>query len=476
MTKLLPFTQLQASLQQGAPACRDVVAQCINNIAEGAHLNAFLRVYAEEAEQRAAAIDQKCPIAPMPQLAGMVVGLKDLLCYQDHPVQAASKILEGFVSQFSATAVQRLVDKEAIIIGHQNCDQFGMGSSSEHSFFGPVCNALDKTRVAGGSSGGSAVAVQAHMCHASLGTDTGGSVRQPAAFCGLVGLKPTYGRVSRHGLIAYASSFDTIGILADNVHDCARVLEVIAGEDAFDGTVSPRPVPAYTKHLQFDGKARVAYFPEALAHPGLQPAIQKKTQATLDALRQAGHRVEGVDFPLLAYVLPTYYILVNAEASSNLARFDGVRYGYRSAEHTTIAEMYRQTRTQGFGQEAQRRILTGTFVLSADYYDAWYVKAQQARRLIREKLEEILTTYDFIVLPTTPTTAFKIGECIQDPLTMYLADLYTVIASIAGIPAISIPNGADESGLPIGLQIMAPAFEEAKLLAFANYLTARAEQ
>lgn len=473
MNKLLPFAQLQASLQRGTPACSDVVEQCLHNITAGAHLNAFLRVYAEEVKQQAAAIDQRCQVAPMPKLAGMVVGLKDLLCYQDHPVQAASKILEGFVSQFSATAVQRLVDKEAIIIGHQNCDQFGMGSSSEHSFFGPVRNALDRNRVAGGSSGGSAVAVQAHMCHVSLGTDTGGSVRQPAAFCGLVGLKPTYGRISRHGLIAYASSFDTIGILAHNVHDCARVLEVIAGKDAFDSTVSQQPVPVYTKHLQFDRKVKVAYFPAALAHPGLQPAIQKKTQATLDALRQAGHQVEGVDFPLLAYVLPTYYVLVNAEASANLARFDGVRYGYRSAEHATIAEMYRQTRTQGFGQEVQRRILTGTFVLSADYYDAWYVKAQQVRRLIKERVEAIFATYDFIVLPTTPTTAFKIGECTQDPLTMYLEDLYTVIASIAGVPAISIPNGTDDKGLPIGLQIMAPAFEEAKLLAFADYLTAR---
>jgi aspartyl-tRNA(Asn)/glutamyl-tRNA(Gln) amidotransferase subunit A len=471
LNKLLPFDQLRALLQQGSTTCRAVVDQCLHNIVQGAHLNAFLRIYAEEAKQQATAIDQRHPAIHLPRLAGMVVGLKDLLCYKDHPIQAASNILEGFVSQFSATAVQRLVDNHAIIIGHQNCDQFGMGSSNENSAFGPVHNALDVTRVPGGSSGGSAVAVQAHMCHVSLGTDTGGSVRQPAAFCGLVGLKPTYSRISRHGLIAYASSFDTVGIFSETIQACAEVLEVIAGPDEFDSTVSHQPVPTYTARLQFDGKAKIAYLPITLENPGLQPAIRAQTQAALDKLRQAGHQVEAVDFPLLAYALPTYYILVNAEASSNLARFDGVRYGYRSPESATVESMYCKTRTQGFGQEVQRRILTGAFVLSADYYDAWYVKAQQVRRLIKEKLEEILTTHDFIVLPTTPTTAFKIGAHIQDPLTMYLGDLYTVLASLAGVPAISIPNGTDENGLPIGLQVVAPAFEEAKLLAFAKYLT-----
>jgi aspartyl-tRNA(Asn)/glutamyl-tRNA(Gln) amidotransferase subunit A len=461
---------MQALLQQGRTTCRAVVDQCLQNIAQGAHLNAFLRTYAEEAKQQATAIDQKHLATHLPKLAGMIVGLKDLLCYKDHPIQAASNVLKDFVSQFSATAVQRLVDKHAIIIGHQNCDQFGMGSSNENSAFGPVHNALDVTRVPGGSSGGSAVAVQAHMCHVSLGTDTGGSVRQPAAFCGLVGLKPTYSRISRHGLVAYASSFDTIGIFSETIQACAAVLEIIAGPDEFDSTVSHRPVPAYTARLQFDGKAKIAYLPITLKHSGLQPAIRTQTQIALDKLRRAGHQVEAVDFPFLAYALPTYYILVNAEASSNLARFDGVRYGYRSTEDATLTDMYCKTRTRGFGQEVQRRILTGTFVLSADYYDAWYVKAQQVRRLIKEKLEAILTTHDFIILPTTPTTAFKIGTHIQDPLTMYLGDLYTVLASLAGVPAISIPNGTDAKDLPIGLQVIAPAFEEAKLLAFAKYL------
>ena len=467
---------LQPWLQQGNTTCQEIVERCLYNIEQGAHLNAFLRTYAEEARQQAATIDQKRQTKQAHKLAGMVVGLKDLLCYQDHPLQAGSKILEGFVSQFSATATQRLLDEDAIIIGHQNCDEFGMGSSNENAAFGPVYNALDITRGPGGSSGGSAVAVQAHMCHTSLGTDTGGSVRQPAAFCGLIGLKPTYARISRHGLIAYASSLDTIGILAKTLPDCAAVLEVIAGPDDFDSTVSPQPVPAYTTQLQFVGKAQVAYFPVTLEHPELQAAIRTQTQAALDALRQAGHQVEAVDFPLLDYALPTYYILANAEASSNLARFDGVRYGYRSPESTTVADMYCKTRTQGFSEEVKRRMLTGTFVLSTDYYDAWYVKAQQVRRLIKEKLEAIFTTYDFVVLPTTPTTAFKLGEHTQDTLAMYLADLYTVTASIAGVPAISIPNGTDERGLPIGLQIMAPAFEEARLLAFAQYITTLVEK
>lgn len=472
MKKLVDFHTLRQQLQQGQATCQEVVGQCLTNIEQGKALNAFINVYAEEARQRAAALDKQYQINEQQALAGLVVGIKDLLCYKDHPVQAASDMLKGFVSQFTATAVQRLLDQGATIIGHQNCDQFGMGSSNENSAFGPVHNAIDTTRVPGGSSGGSAVAVQAHMCHVSLGTDTGGSVRQPAAFCGLVGLKPTYARISRHGVIAYASSFDTIGIMAQTVQDCATVLGAIAGADDFDSTVSHQPVPDYVAQLQHAGQAKVAYFSTVIAHDGLQPEIQAHTQAKLDALRRAGHQVDPVDFPLLKYALPVYHILANAEASANLARFDGVRYGHRQAAHTTLDDMYAKTRAQGFGAEVQRRILAGTFVLSADHYDAWYVQAQRVRRLIKEKLEAILTNYDFIVLPTTSTTAFELGQNTQDPIAMYLADLYTVVASIAGVPAISIPNGVDHQGLPIGLQIVAPAFEESRLLAFAQYLMA----
>ena len=470
MEELVAFEALKPLLDQGKTTCLEVVEQCLANIASRASLNAFVRTYAEEAKQHARALDKKRVSEPAGALAGMVVGLKDLLCYQDHPLQASSKILEGFVAQFHATATQRLLAHDALIIGHQNCDQFGMGSSNENSAFGSVGNALDPARVSGGSSGGSAVAVQAHMCHASLGTDTGGSVRQPAAFCGIVGLKPTYARISRHGLIAYASSFDTIGILAKTIEECAAVLGVIAGPDAFDSTVSSEPVPAYTTQLTWDKSAKVAYFPETLVHPGLQEEIRTNTWASLEALRQEGHQVDRLSFSLLDYVLPAYYVLVNAEASANLARFDGVRYGHR-ASNSTVEAMYRQTRMEGFGEEVRRRILTGTFVLSADCDDPWYIKAQQVRRLIKEKLEEILTTYDFIVLPTTPTTAFERGAYTQDAVSMYLADLYTVPASIAGLPAISIPNGADQRGLPIGLQVIAPAFGEADLLAFSQYLS-----
>ncbi len=471
MSSFSPSHALNSFSQQGSVACADVVEACLHNVEAGASLNAFLHTYAAEVRQQAAALDaRRAAGTALGKLAGMVVGIKDLLCYEGHPVQAASRVLEGFVSQFSATAVQRVLAADGLIVGHQNCDEFGMGSSNENSAFGSVHNAVDTSRVPGGSSGGSAVAVQAHMCHASLGTDTGGSVRQPAAFCGVVGLKPTYARVSRHGLIAYASSFDTIGIFAQCVQDCAVVLEAIAGADAYDSTASRQPVPPYGAQLQFGHKARVAYFPEALDHPGLQSAIRQRTWGALEALKGAGHSVEAVDFPLLAYALPTYYILANAEASANLARFDGVRYGYRSPESTSVEAMYCKTRSQGFGDEVQRRILTGTFVLSADCYEAWYVKALRVRRLIKEKLEAIFATYDFVVLPTTPTTAFKLGE-MRDPLAMYLADLYTVPASIAGVPAMSIPNGNDEGGLPIGLQLMAPAFAEARLLAFAQHLT-----
>lgn len=469
--KVYPSAPLSSTTPQGVVHCLKGVRECLDNIAKNKHLNAFLTTYEEEAIERARKIDQKICEGKGGQLAGLVVGLKDLICYKDHPVQASSKLLEGFISQFSATVVQRLIEEDAIIIGHQNCDQFGMGSSNENSAFEPVLNPIDNTKVPGGSSGGSAVGVQAGMCHVALGSDTGGSVRQPAAFCGIVGLKPTYSRVSRHGLIAYASSFDTIGILSKNVENCAAVLEIIAGEDDFDNTVAKKAVPPYTKHLTLNKKVKVAYLQDALEHKGLQEEIRSNTLAIIHFLKSEGHHVGEVDFSLLDYVLPTYQLLSNAEASANLARFDGVRYGYRNTHATTLSSMYTQTRTKGFGKEVQRRILLGTFALSANYYDAYYVKAQKVRRLIKEKTEAILAEYDFIILPTTPTTAFRLGSHTQDPLAMYLADTYTVQASVAGVPAISIPNGVDKDGLPIGLQIIAKAFEEQALLAFAHYLS-----
>lgn len=467
---LTTFPAPQASHHQRAHACTAAVNHYLDNIQRHSHLNAFVHTYPEEARARATAIDEKLKAGKAGKLAGFVVGLKDLICYQDHPIQASSKILAGFISQFSATATQRLLDADATIIGHQNCDEFGMGSSNENSAWGPVLNPIDPTRVPGGSSGGSAAAVQADMCQVSLGTDTGGSVRQPAAFCGIIGLKPTYARISRHGLIGYAPSFDTIGILANHISDCAAVLEVIAGPDDFDSTVARHPVPAYTAHLNLNSNVKIAYLSETLAYAGLQEEIRTHTWSTMDALRKEGHSVDKVDFPLLEYALPTYYVLTNAEASANLARFDGVRYGYRPPDATTPEEMYKKTRSEALGKEVQRRILLGTFVLSASRYEACYIKAQQVRRLIQQQLQAILSTYDFIILPTTPTTAFKLGSHAQDPVDMYWADVYTTLASIAGLPAMSIPNGTDRNNLPIGLQIITKAFGEAQLLSFAQYL------
>jgi len=466
------FREIQNDLQHGTLSCEDLVRHHLNNIKKKSHLNAFLSVYEDEALSRAAAVDHKIKEGKAGKLAGLVVGLKDVLAYKDHPLQASSKVLDGFISQFNGTAVQRLLDEDAIIIGRQNCDEFAMGSSNENSAFGPALNDADNTRVPGGSSGGSAVAVQADMCQVSLGSDTGGSVRQPAAFCGLVGLKPTYSRISRFGLIAYGSSFDCIGIFGKSVEDVALVLEVIAGADDVDSTVSQRPVPSYSKELQkSNGKVyKVAYVREIENSEGLQSEIRENILAKIEQIKSAGHSVEVIDFPLMEYVLPTYYILATAEASSNLSRYDGVRYGHRSDGVTDLNSLYKKSRSEGFGKEVQRRILLGTFVLSASYYDAYYTKAQKVRRIIREKTKEILKKYDFIVMPITPTTAFKLGEHTDNPLEMYLADLFSVQANVAGVPAVAIPCGKDKQGLPIGLQLIADDFEESKLLRFSNLL------
>lgn len=470
ISTLISFRDGHCSLGQELPHLITTVKQCLTNISKQAYLNAFVRTYGEEALEAAEHILQKAQNKKAANLAGLIVGIKDLLCYKNHPLQASSKILEGFISQFSGTAVERLINEDAIIIGHQNCDEFGMGSSTENSIFGAVRNAINTTKVAGGSSGGSAVAVQAHMCHVSLGTDTGGSVRQPAAFCGIIGLRPTYGRISRYGMIAHASSFDTIGILANSIYDCATVLEVIAGCDDYDSTTSRKPVDKYTTQLDFAKKSRIGYLQEALAYQGLQPEIRSHTLETISTLKQQGHAVEAINFPLWEYILPTYYVLTAAEASSNLARFDGIRYGYRDPHAQKITESYSKTRTTGFGKEVQRRILLGNFVLASTHDDNDFMQAQKVRRLITESLKAMLSSYDFIILPTTPHTAFDLDCNTHDPLSMYWADIYTTLASIAGLPAISIPIGCDAEGLPIGLQIIADSFQEARLLGFSNHI------
>jgi aspartyl-tRNA(Asn)/glutamyl-tRNA(Gln) amidotransferase subunit A len=465
------FRETRNDLERGSITCTQLVRFYLENIRQKKHLNAFLSVYEEEALKRASEIDLKLKAGQAGKLAGLVVGIKDVLAFAEHPLQAGSRILDGFFSQFNATAVQRLLDEDAIIIGRQNCDEFAMGSSNESSAFGPTLNDIDNTRVPGGSSGGSAVAVQADMCRVSLGSDTGGSVRQPAAFCGIVGLKPTYSRISRHGLIAYGSSFDCIGVFGKSVEDVALVLEVIAGPDEFDSTVSRKAVPKYTEMLlDAPKKYRVAYMREIDNPDGLQPEIREAIQNKIARLKEHGHTVEVIDFPLQEYVLPTYYILATAEASSNLSRFDGVRYGYRSPNTTDLSSMYKKSRSEGFGKEVQRRILLGTFVLSASYYDAYYTKAQKVRRMIREKTKEILKNFDFILMPITPTTAFKLGEHTDNPLEMYLADLFSVQANVVGVPAIALPCGEDKQGLPIGLQVIADDFEESKLLHFSDFL------
>lgn len=467
--KYTTLKSIQSDLYAGTITCRQLVEFYLKNIQEkNEKLNAFLSVYEDESLLKADEIDLKIKARTAGKLAGMVLGIKDLLCYKDHVSQAGSKILEGFESQFNATAIQRVLDEDVIIIGRQNCDEFGMGSTNENSAFGPCLNEIGENRVSGGSSGGSAVAVQADMCFASLGTDTGGSVRMPAGFCGLVGLKPTYSRVSRWGLIAYASSFDCIGPITKTVEDAAILLEVIAGKDEQDSTVSNLPVEEYSAFKTEPKKLKIGYLKDAVESDGLQEEVKAATLAKLINLKIQGHEVEAVDFPLIKSFLPTYYILTTAEASSNLNRFDGVKFGHRSSEATDLMSLYKKTRFEGFGKETKKRIMLGTFVLSANYYDAYYTKAQKVRRLIKEYTDNLLETYDFIVCPTTPTTAYKLGEKTADPIQMYLGDLFTVQANVVGLPAISIPNGVDKDGLPIGFQIMGGAFKEAELLAFAK--------
>ncbi len=461
-----------AQLKEGRATCLQAVEYYLQRINARLHLNAFITIYKDEALMRASLLDENRKQGkPIGKLHGVVIGLKDVICYKDHNVSASSKILQGFTSVYSATAVERLLAEDAIIIGQLNCDEFAMGSTNENSFYGKVLNAADETRIPGGSSGGSAVAVQASLSMLSLGSDTGGSVRQPADFCGIIGLKPTYGRISRYGLIAYASSFDQIGGLGNSVADVSRVLEVIAGADEFDRTVSNHAVEDYSSDLSDTKKYRLAFFQEALDHPGIDPEIAEGIKELAEKLKSEGHTVEAVKFDYLDYIVPAYYVLTTAEASSNLSRFDGVKYGYRT--HSTVNnldEFYKQTRSEGFGKEVKRRIMLGTFVLSTGYYDAYFSKAQQVRKLLKDKTDQIFKEYDFIILPTVPSTAFKIGEKMNDPIAMYLADIYTVMANLVGVPAISLPLFTHSNGMPFGVQIMANNFHELSLLRMSNHL------
>lgn len=458
---------LQADLRSGATTCKALVEQAIADIEKKKHLNAFLEVFDASARAQASAIDEKIKAGTAGRLAGVVVGLKDNICYKGHKVSASSKILEGFESLYSATVVERLLAEDAIIIGRLNCDEFAMGSSNENSAYGNVLNPLDETRVPGGSSGGAAAAVAADLCHVSLGSDTGGSVRQPASFTGMVGLKPTYGRVSRYGLIAYASSFDQIGPVTKNVEDMAVVMEVISGHDKSDNTSSSHKVDDYSAALKPEKKYKIVYLKECVESEGIDPEVKQSFLNQVEQLKAAGHTVEPISFPYLDYLVPVYYVLTTAEASSNLSRFDGIHYGYRSPGATTLESTYKKSRSEGFGKEVKRRIMLGTFVLSAGYYDAYYAKGQKVRRVIHEKTREIFKSNDFIITPSTPGTAFEFGKNSADPIKMYLEDIFTVQAPIAGIPAISVPMGNHSNGLPMGLQLMTDYFEEAKLFNLA---------
>ena len=469
--------QVQSDLKGSIQSCENLVDAYLQRIEANKHLNAFLEVYSDEAIERAKFLDKKTKNGEQTgKLFGCVIAIKDNICYKQHTVSAGSKILDGFTSLYSSTVVERLLAEDAIIIGRTNCDEFAMGSSNENSAYGKVLNARDNTRVPGGSSGGSAVAVQAGLCHASLGSDTGGSIRQPASFCGIVGLKPTYGRVSRWGLIAYASSFDQIGPFANSVEDIALIMEVISGKDNYDSTSSSEKTPAYSTELNFesaqrpDGKARIAVFPSTLNSEGLNTEVKSAFENIISDLKNDGHVVDKIEFDLLEYLVPTYYVLTTAEASSNLARFDGVHYGYRSKNATEMETVYKRSRTEGFGKEVKNRIILGTFVLSSGYYDAYYSRAQKVRRILTEKIRALFKEYDFILMPTSPTTAFKLGEKTDNPVEMYLADIYTVLANLTGIPGISLPLAEDKSGLPIGVQLLADKFQESKLLAFSEKL------
>ena len=458
------ISRFHQSLETGSTSCVQAVEHYIAAIAEHRHLNAFLEVYTEEALNRAAWLDQQTVRG---KLHGVVIGIKDNICYAAHRSSAASRMLENFTSLYSATVVERLLDEGAIIIGRQNCDEFGMGSTNEHSAFGPVRNPVHQDHVAGGSSGGSAAAVKAGLCMASLGSDTGGSVRLPADFCGVVGYKPAYGSVSRHGLIAYASSFDQIGILSQTVADAVRINEVIRGADAFDSTA----VADTTVVPEEKSSYRIAYFPEWIEHPSIDPEIRDALTLILHTLSVQGHNVQPVSFPFTDYIVPAYYVLTTAEASSNLARYDGARFGYRSAKIAgDLVSFYQNNRTEGFGSEVKRRIMLGSFVLSAGHYDAYFTKAQQVRRLLQQQTTQVFEQFDFIIAPNSPFTAPRLGNEPADPVATYMGDIFTVYSNLVGIPAVSLPVFKHSSNLPFGLQVLSSPHNEVSLQRFAHQM------
>lgn len=470
MSHFANIRSIQEKLRRGEQTCAALVEAHLERIAAAAPLNAFITVLDQRARAQALALDAKIQRGEAGKLAGCIMAVKDLMALQGERLTCGSRILENFISPYDATVISRLENAGAIIIGKTNMDEFAMGSSNENSAFGPVKNPVNPAYVPGGSSGGSAAAVAAQLVMAALGSDTGGSIRQPAAFTGVVGLKPTYGRVSRWGLVAFASSLDQIGPLANSVEDVARILEVIAGVDERDSTSAPVPAPEYSKLLANGVSGKTIGLPKEYLSDGVQPDILLAVERAKKMLEQGGAKIKDVSLPHTKYAIAAYYIICMAEASSNLARYDGAHYGRRAQNVASLEEMYEKSRSEGFGPEVKRRIMLGTYVLSSGYYDAYYRRAMKVRTLIRRDFENAFEECDALLMPAAPTTAFQLGEKFSDPLTMYLSDIFTVSMNLAGVPCLSLPAGRDANNLPIGLQLAAKAFDETNLLQVAHYL------
>jgi aspartyl-tRNA(Asn)/glutamyl-tRNA(Gln) amidotransferase subunit A len=456
----LTIAEAQAKLRKREISSRDLTRACLDRIAAvEPKLNAFITVCEREALAQADEADKRLAKDDAPPLCGIPLGIKDIYATKGVRTTCASKILANFVPPFDATVIAKLRAEGAVFVGKANMDEFAMGSSTENSAFGPTRNPHDLERVAGGSSGGSAAAVAAYECLASLGTDTGGSIREPASFCGVVGIKPTYSRVSRYGVVAYASSLDQVGPFSRTVRDAAIMLRALAGVDPNDSTCSARPVPDYERALTGDVKGLRIGVPNEYFVEGMEPEVEKSVRDALANLQKAGARTVEISLPHTSYAVAAYYLVATAEASANLARYDGIRYGLRVPAENNI-ELYEKSRAQGFGAEVKRRIMLGTFALSAGYYDAYYLKGQKVRTLIRRDFERAFETCDVVMAPVAPTTAFKLGEKTDDPLTMYLSDIFTISLNLAGLPGMSMPCGYDNDGLPIGLQIIGAPFSE----------------
>ena len=466
------LSEIQSDLLNKVYSAHDLLSSYLDAIEKTRGLNIYIEVYNEDALELAQKLDEKISSGEKLQsLFGCVISIKDVIAQKGKGLTAASIILNSYVSPYGATAVNRLIEEGAIVIGRTNCDEFGMGSANENSIYGNTKNAADETRVPGGSSGAAAVSIQTNTCLIALGSDTGGSVRQPATFCGVYGLKPSYGRISRYGLIAYASSFDQIGILGHNPDDIGTILSISAGKDQYDATSSSAEVKLYNAKDTVTNP-KIAYFPSMINHEKLDDQIKENVIQTIEKFKSLGATINPEEFDYSDYLVPAYYVLTTAEASTNLSRFDGVRYGHRSDKSDTLEEMYVNSRTEGFGKEVKRRIALGTYVLSEGYFDAYFTKAQKVRRIIKEEIDKVLETNDFIILPTSTTLPWKIGELDNDPVAVYLSDMYTVLANLTGLPAISIPTGTNPDGLPFGLQVISKKYDENELLALAKLISA----